>query len=121
MAMTHAKPILPLVLGSLLLAGTAAHSAVPDLGIRAVWPQCERLETAILKPAQAPEFSWGLDADGRDGAAQTACQIKVATPGGETIWDSGKVASDDTLDVPYAGPALGSASPGSVRIEFVNK
>ncbi|AKJ64168.1 alpha-L-rhamnosidase [Kiritimatiella glycovorans] len=94
----------------------AAFAAVLISGVvqaetlRPVWPQCERLETAILKPGQTPEFSWGLDADGRDGAAQSAYQIKVATPDGKAVWDSGKVESDDTLDVPYGGPALAPAS-----------
>jgi alpha-L-rhamnosidase len=34
----------------------------------------------------------------------------VAKPDGTAVWDSGKVASDETLDVPYGGPALKSTS-----------
>ena len=51
-----------------------------------------------------PRFSWKL-ADTRTGAAQTARQIEVSSSG-SVIWDTGRVPSDASVLVPYAGPAL---------------
>lgn len=51
-----------------------------------------------------PRFSWKL-ADSRVGAAQTAYQLEVSAHGA-TVWDTGRVASDASVLVPYAGPSL---------------
>jgi alpha-L-rhamnosidase len=108
-----------LCITALLFGGLVSlcHAA-PQSDLRPVYPQCERLETAILKPGQSPTFSWGLDAGGRDGAAQSAYEIRVATPDGKAVWESGKVKSGDTLDVPYTGPTLppGSQYDWQVRV-----
>jgi hypothetical protein len=61
--------------------------AATDEELKPVWPQRLRLEAAIPKPRQAPEVPWGLDAGGGDGAAQTAYQLRAATPQGGTVWD----------------------------------
>lgn len=58
-----------------------------------------------------PRFSWELD-DARRGASQTAYSIRVAedeeklASGQGLVWESGKVASDATNQVEYAGPPL---------------
>lgn len=57
-----------------------------------------------------PSFSWKID-DARQGAAQTAYQVVVTATGSEhpeTLWDSGKVESGQSVYVPYAGPKLAS-------------
>jgi alpha-L-rhamnosidase len=60
-----------------------------------------------------PELSWQLQ-DSRRGAKQTAYEIRVtsaaeALPRNEAdVWDSGKVVSGQSINVPYAGPALQS-------------
>lgn len=57
-----------------------------------------------------PLLSWRLDGTAR-GLRQTAYQIRVASSeaalkaGRADIWDSGKIVSDRSVDVPYAGPA----------------
>lgn len=62
-----------------------------------------------------PAFSWEIRADGRC-RRQSAFRIRVASEedalhaGRADVWDSGKVASDRTTGVDYAGPALGSAA-----------
>lgn len=104
--MKYTHSITALLFGGLV---SLAHAA-PQSDLKPVYPQCERLETAILNPGQTPGFSWGLDAGGRNGAAQSAYEIRVTTPEGKAAWESGKVASERTLDVPYGGPAL---APGS--------
>jgi alpha-L-rhamnosidase len=59
----------------------------------------------------APRFSWQLH-DSARGAKQTAYEVLVATradllrQGKSDVWDSGKIASDASLNVRYAGSAL---------------
>lgn len=52
----------------------------------------------------APEFSWVLEGTGR-GIMQTAYEIRV-TEGKKTVWNSGRVESDNSVTVPYCGPQL---------------
>ena len=58
-----------------------------------------------------PRFSWQLR-DGRQGARQTAYRILVATQpellvvGKADMWDSGRVASEQSVEVPYAGAVI---------------
>ncbi|HSC38346.1 MAG TPA: hypothetical protein VLD19_10755, partial [Chitinophagaceae bacterium] len=79
-----------------------------------------------------PRFSWQLAGPQRN-ITQTAYEIKVTT-GKIIVWSSGKVISDHSVQVPYAGSALGSgakydwqvrvwdnngkASPWSARASF---
>ncbi|HVU22902.1 MAG TPA: glycoside hydrolase family 78 protein [Opitutus sp.] len=61
--------------------------------------------------AAAPRLTWQLASDHR-GAGQSAYQVQVAAErpefGGALLWDSGRVASDRSVQVAYAGPALAS-------------
>ena len=52
-----------------------------------------------------PRFSWKVVSD-ENGAVQTAYRIVVRLGDGKKVWDSGKVASDACVLVPYGGPAL---------------
>lgn len=58
---------------------------------------------------QAPRFSWQLSATERN-TMQTAYAIQVWEAGNKknTVWNSGKVMSDQSVYVPYAGKALQS-------------
>ena len=62
-----------------------------------------------------PGLSWQLDS-AVNGEQQTAYRILVAStpdllvPGRADVWDSGKVGSAASVGVPYAGPALRSAT-----------
>ncbi|KAA1425467.1 Bacterial alpha-L-rhamnosidase [Mumia zhuanghuii] len=60
---------------------------------------------------EAPRLSWRLDAD-RRGVTQSAYQVRVATSASRLadpdVWDSGKVESGRSVEVPYDGPALTS-------------
>ena len=63
--------------------------------------------------ARAPRLSWQLASASR-GVMQSAYQVRVAATerdlraGSKLVWDSGRVASDASLHVPYGGPALKS-------------
>lgn len=58
-----------------------------------------------------PRFSWKIKSSRRD-VVQTAYQLRVARStrdvqrGRNLLWDTGQVASDQSLYVPYGGPAL---------------
>ena len=73
--------------------------------------RCEELDTPLGIDTAQPRLSWQLD-DPRTGARQTAYQIQVASSseqllaGHADVWDSGRVASDRSVAVPYNGPAL---------------
>ncbi len=73
--------------------------------------RCESLETPLGIDAAQPRLSWQLE-DARRGALQTAYQIEVFShpvdPANTKpdVWDSGRVASDQSVAVPYHGPAL---------------
>lgn len=75
--------------------------------------RCEHLFAPQGLNTRHPRFSWGLEGEGRD-RRQTAWRILVATgpellaQGTADLWDSGRVASAETLLVPYAGAALRS-------------
>lgn len=69
----------------------------------------ENLHNPISIDYKIPAFSWQLTANRRD-VMQTAYEIRVgAEPKvNGKIWESGKVKSDKSLFVPYAGAALHS-------------
>jgi alpha-L-rhamnosidase len=65
-----------------------------------------------------PRLEWQMSSSQR-GQAQTAYQILVAsdeqllTAGKADIWDSGKVASGESINVPYQGPRLQARQRGA--------
>lgn len=70
----------------------------------------EYAEHVLGTDVERPRLSWELSAPGR-GARQTAYQVQVAldptelqAAAGRLLWDSGKVASDRSVGVPYGGP-----------------
>ena len=80
-------------------------------GINVLNLRCEYLENPVGIDVVTPRLCWTLQSDER-GQKQTAYQVVVAsTPellaanqGG--LWNSGKVVSDQTLHIVYAGSAL---------------
>ncbi|HEY3684407.1 MAG TPA: family 78 glycoside hydrolase catalytic domain [Streptosporangiaceae bacterium] len=74
--------------------------------------RCEYLENPIGIDAARPRLSWRLRASRRD-VRQTAYQLQVAVDAvalaaGELLWDSGRVASGESLHREYEGPAVES-------------
>ena len=91
----------------LTLATLAAHAlTVADL-------RCEYLTTPLGLDVSQPRLSWTLQSDTR-GERQTAYEILVASSpenlaaGHGDLWDSGKIVSSDTAQIPYAGTPLTS-------------
>ncbi|OIR12914.1 bacterial alpha-L-rhamnosidase [mine drainage metagenome] len=67
---------------------------------------CENLTNPIGIDAQQPRFSWQLSSDKRN-EHQTAYEIKV-NAGKEMVWSSGKINSDQSVQINYDGKKLQS-------------
>jgi len=68
----------------------------------------ENLHNPIGLDVKTPRFSWQLTSEKRN-VMQTAYEVKVSTrSGGSDQWSSGKVVSDQSVIVPYAGKELQS-------------
>lgn len=97
---------LPALLALGLLATTALAQLVPfDLRV-------ESRPDPLGIDSPNPRFSWKLRGEGR-GLSQSAYQILIAssreTLDQADLWDSGKVAADQTINVRYAGKPLSSS------------
>lgn len=63
-----------------------------------------------------PRFSWQLVAEKRN-VMQSAYEIKVLDEAKKQVWTSGKVNSDQSVFVPYAGPELAPATKYTVQVK----
>jgi len=94
---------LPFALADSAVAGPAAPANL----------RCEYLTNPLGIDVTQPRFAWVLEHSER-GETQSAYQVLVATSAENLsrdqgdAWDSGKVASDDSTQVAYAGKALES-------------
>ncbi|HEY1106728.1 MAG TPA: alpha-L-rhamnosidase N-terminal domain-containing protein, partial [Agromyces sp.] len=109
----------------MLVAGTvfasvisAAPTAAFAASTQAAAVTVSGLETNSAKsplgiPLAAPKLSWQLASAGR-GVTQSAYQVRVATSAGALespdVWDSGRVESGASVEVPYGGPDLEGAT-----------
>ncbi len=100
-----------LVFLSLLAAATFVDAARSMLNIEEA--RCQYRKDPLGLDAPRPRFSWSMASNHR-GQTQRAYQILVASKpelleaGKADVWDSGKIASDASVNVEYAGPALAS-------------
>jgi alpha-L-rhamnosidase len=75
--------------------------------------ECESMTEPLGIDIVHPRFSWQLQ-DSRRGARQTAYEVRVASSAEALdqdhadVWDSGQVDSDQSVNVPYGGPAVES-------------
>ena len=65
----------------------------------------------------SPTFSW-VGVSDRSGDSQSAYEIKVFDIDGRTVWSTGKVMSDNSIVVKYAGAALKPASRYSWQVRI---
>lgn len=98
----------------LTAACTSSRVRVDDLRL-------EMQENPIGIGAAQPRFSWQLKADVKD-VNQTTYRIEVARSekdlkAGDLLWNSGEVASDLSLLIPYEGPALESRATYYWRVK----
>ena len=108
---TDRAACLALVLASLCLVAPGRARAAPA-GVSLEALRCEYAVDPLGIDVRIPRLSWQLRSPAR-GVVQSAYQVQVAADAkalaaGRTLWDSGRVASDASVHVPYAGPALES-------------
>jgi alpha-L-rhamnosidase len=113
----------PALLAALLLASVAFLHAAEVENLR-----CEYLKAPLGIDVVKPRLSWTLEtrnlkletgtmSEGTRGIKQVAYQVLVAsTPellakDKGDLWDSGKVESDQSIDIEYKGKALESGMP----------
>ncbi len=101
------RRILVLVSLALCLIASAANAANPVASsLRTEW-----LSNPVGIDSPAPRLSWRIDSDER-GQKQTAYQVLVASDeqtlkqNQGDLWDTGKVAGNETLNLAYAGKPL---------------
>ena len=105
--MTH-WILLGLAFGTASVSSAAVKSAVMTGPVEL---RVDGLTTPLGIDDPAPRFQWQLQ-DPAHGAKQTAYEVQVASRaellrrGKADIWDSGRVASGESLNVRYAGPAV---------------
>lgn len=93
---------------SIIAVGTYAESLGPPLNLR-----CEYEQKPISVDSINPRLSWWVN-DARRNAIQTAYQIMVSQNPKDLLknigdsWDTGKVESDQSINVYYAGKPLKS-------------
>jgi Alpha-L-rhamnosidase N-terminal domain./Bacterial alpha-L-rhamnosidase. len=76
--------------------------------IKIVKTRCEYKYNPIGIDVKLPRFNWQIESDGK-GIMQTAYRIQIIDEDAgfvNTSWDSGKVESDQSIHVNYAGKAL---------------
>jgi alpha-L-rhamnosidase len=81
--------------------------------------RCDQLREPRGLENPAPRLGWRIDAGGRRGARQTAFRIRVGTTrdGAADLWDSGRVKSDVTQGLAYAGRPLASRARAFWTVE----
>ncbi|NBT35631.1 MAG: hypothetical protein EBT03_08870, partial [Betaproteobacteria bacterium] len=110
----------PLLLATLLLAPLAAHAIAPTA------LKTEFLENPLAIDTTQPRFSWVVE-DPSTGAKQTAYQLQASSSpeklakGEADLWDSGKVASNQSHLVEYGGRALVSRQSVWWRVKTWDK
>lgn len=77
--------------------------------------RCEYRENPLGIDELRPRLAWQMRTR-RRGARQTAYQIVAQDETGEALWDSGKIASEQSGQVDYAGPALRSRQRVTWRV-----
>ena len=103
---------LPVLLALVLLSAAGCVPRRTALAVAEL--RCEFDRDPLGVDVSQPRLSWLLQS-GEQGQSQTAYQVLAASDPAllareeGDLWDSGKVASDATLGVAYAGQALSSA------------
>jgi len=90
--------------------------------------RCEDLAAPLGVDSAKPQLSWQLeDPSNTRGEKQTAYRILVASSaaqlaaGNGDLWDSGQVASEQSLRVPYGGAALASRQRAFWKVRVWDK
>ncbi|HEV2436484.1 MAG TPA: family 78 glycoside hydrolase catalytic domain [Verrucomicrobiae bacterium] len=101
------------LLAALCVAGSIRAENLSPVRVEAL--TCEHLTDPVGIGNRQPRLSWKLRSD-RAGEVQTAWELRAASSigglkaGTPDLWDSGKMVSDQSILVPWAGKSLNSRS-----------
>jgi alpha-L-rhamnosidase len=108
------NPISHIILATALLLGISVLNAPAEASaLRIGHLRCEYRENPLGIDTPKPRLSWWLETE-RRGERQTAYQVVVASSpesldaGRYDLWDSGRVASDCSIQIEYGGKRLRS-------------
>ncbi len=99
------------VCGAMISLTAWALGAQAPLTRGPVQLRVDNLKTPLGIDDRAPRFSWQLK-DSARGAKQSAYEVMVVSKASTfssakpDVWDSGRIASDQSMNVSYQGPAL---------------
>jgi len=115
------RQLLTLAGAGLGLTGGTARAA--EAALRVAAPRIDQMTAPLGLDNRTPRFSWTLEGGAARDVVQSAYRIRVAASHqallaeGPLLWDSGKVASNATFDIAYAGPPLTSRQRCWWRVE----
>ncbi len=105
------KKVYSLIVASLLLCSFCSG----QISITNLLTQSQTTPLGI--DDKTPSFSWRMEVEGNTrGYSQRAYQIIVTDPKGMVMWDTKKVISGMSLNIPYAGTALQPTTKYSWRV-----
>jgi len=112
------------LVGAVPMAATAARG--PEHGLAAERLRCEWLVNPVGVVTDMPRLSWEVTSQER-GQRQAGYRVLVASdpallkPGRADLWDSGDVASSDTLSIAYQGQTLSSGQQAFWRVQVTDR
>jgi alpha-L-rhamnosidase len=107
------KPMLGVMCGAVLSAAAWGLAAQPPRARGPIELRVDNLKTPLGIDDPGPRFSWQLR-DQAHGAKQTAYEVIVSSTSAglhskPDVWDSGRITSDQSMNVCYQGPALSAS------------
>ena len=113
-------------LSTLTVIGSASFAST---GLVPYMLRCEALVNPLAIESKSPQLSWSLKAESADARnlRQTAYRIQVVSSRSGfsqskyLLWDTGKVLSNDTFGIKYAGVALKSRQDVWWRVQVWNQ
>ena len=112
-----------------LVLSVTATALEHEQGAAEPGPRCrlqvDNLKTPLGIDDPAPKFSWQLHDRARrretNGVPDSRCtDMEQLLAGNADVWDSGRVASSQSIGVPYAGPALQPSTRYYWRVRLWN-
>ncbi len=110
-----------ILIGGILIS-TITHAANPGSDLLIANLRCESKTSPLGIDIPQPLLSWQLQSP-QQGTMQSAYHILVASAPAllsqnrADIWDSGKIQSDQSTNIPYAGPPLASSQTCYWKVE----
>lgn len=113
---SHKKNTILLLAASVMFsANVNARSVIKNLKV-------EYAQMPMAVSVQCPRFAWQMTSDDAfRGWQQSAYQISVVDESGKEMWNSGKVSSNQSLNIPYAGEKLKPATRYQWKLKVWNQ